>query len=139
MKTVSGKWVIFAFFVICVAMGAVLYKTFKESGNYKELVLSQMHKEFLDYTLLKRQGNSLINVAEVQGKTYSVDMKKDWSFQLHDKLLIVKAPPIEPTPEPSLKAEVEASAQKKLSESLKEWLLDKFHTLDKINFTLEFQ
>ncbi len=139
MKTVSGKWVILAFLVICIAMGVVLYKTFKQSGNYKELVLSQMHKEFLDYTLLKRQGNSLIPVAEVQGKTYSVDMKKDWSFQLHDKLLVVKAPPIEPTPEAAVKAEVEASAQKKLGESLKEWILDKFHTLDKFNFTLEFQ
>ncbi len=139
MKTFSGKSVILGFAIVCVAMALVLYKTFKESGNYKELVLSQMHKEFLDYTLLKRQGSSLIPVAEIQGKTYSVDLKKDWSFQLHDKLLVVKAPSIEPTPEAAIKAEVEASAQKKLGESLKEWILDKFHTLDKINFTLEFQ
>lgn len=139
MKTVSGKWIIVAFLAICVGMGVVLYKTFKESGSYKELVLSQMHKEFLDYTLLKRQGHSLIPVAEVQGKTYSVDLRKDWSFQLHDKLLVVNAPPLEPTPDATVKAEVEASAQKKLGASLEEWILDKFHTLEKFNYTLKFQ
>lgn len=137
MKNKAGRWILLSFAIVCLGLGFVLYRTFKDAGQYKGLILSQMHKEFLAYSALK-QGQEKIPVATVDSKTYYVDLKKNWNFLLHDKLLIMRAPGLEPSPEPAVKAEVEKQAIEKLTVLLKTWLLDKFHTLDKITFQVEF-
>ena len=138
MKFHSGRWVIIALLVVCVAVGLVLYRVFKESGNYTGLVLAQMQKEFLDYSQQQHQNQDKIQVADYQGKIYFVDLKKNWNFDLHDKLLVVTAPALEPAAPAADQSVVEKKAIEEIGKLLQTWIQDKFHTLKDITFQVRF-
>ena len=137
MKNYSGRWIIISLIVVCLAVAGVLYKVFKSSGDYKGLVLAQMNKEFTEYNQQK-EGRDKILVAEYNGTEYFVDFKKNWDFQLHQKLLVVKAPALEPTPIAVEKEEIEKLAKAKIGSLLEVWILDKFHTLKDITYQVDF-
>lgn len=137
MKYYSGRWVIISLVVICFAVGAVLYKTFKESGNYKGLIMAQMQKEFLDYTI-QQNGREKILVATYNSREYFVDLKGAWKFELHDKLLVVKPPNLEPEKEKTAIADIEKLATAQISHLLEIWIMDKFHTLKDITYQIQF-
>ena len=137
MKNYSGRWIIISLAVVCLLVAVVLYKVFKSSGDYKGLVLAKMHKEFIEYNLQK-EGRDQILVAQHNGTEFFVDLRKEWDFQLHQKVLMVKAPALEPTPPEAEKAEIEKLAKAKIGMILEAWILDKFHSLKDITYQISF-
>ena len=137
MKSFSGRWVIISLILVSAGVGAYLYPVFKESGNYKAQVLSQMQKEFLEYNL-QQQGRQKLMVVQYNGSEYFVDFTENWKFELHKKLLVVTPPALQPEIPAADLAEVHKAASEKISELLKAWIMITSHTLKDFNHEVRF-
>ncbi len=123
----AGKLILGSILLVCGAAAYVLYGAFKNSPNYKDLVTDQMKIEFVSYIHLVKKSDQF-TVAEEKGVSYSVDIKKPWSFAIHDKTLIIQAPPLDPVPALDVKNQVELQAKTTIKDFALTWLADKFHT-----------
>lgn len=125
-KEHQGKWVVIAFVVVALFLGAILALVFRDASLLKGQVVEKIHTEFLGYATQINPSQKL-QIAELNqvesferessGKlwnfqlptvvvaitapvsfVYVVDLKKPWNFQLEDDILIVTAPEMEWNP-----------------------------------------
>lgn len=123
----AAKLILLSLLLVSAAAAYVLYGAFKNSPNYKDLVTDQMKMEFVSYAQVINKSDQF-KVAEENGIAYHLDVKKPWSFALHDKTLMIQAPALEPTPPEELKSQIQLQAKKSIQDFALIWLADKFHT-----------
>ena len=126
--SMSGRLILTIMLIGCLVTAVFLYFGIRDASQYKGLVTDQMEVEFVNYAHLIQKTDRL-KVAESNSAQFFVNTQKPWKFIIHQKTLLVTAPPIEsePTNQP-VTPEIEASAKKVIQDFLLVWLEDKFHT-----------
>jgi hypothetical protein len=123
----SGKAIILIMALVSAACGYGFYVYLGQANSQKEVVISGMEYEFLEFQEVQKQVSDL-EIAELNDVLYSISYRDPWKFEIHDKTLIVLPPPMRPEP----KAELTTEAKSKVQEAIYSWLEDKFGSRDKI-------
>jgi hypothetical protein len=123
----SGKNIILLMAVVSAMSGYGMWVFLKDADSTKMMVTAGMEHEFLEYQQVKKQVSDL-EIAEQNDVLYTVSYRDPWKFEIHDKTVVVIAPPIRPQPLPEL---IEP-AKAKIKEAVFVWFEDKYGTREKI-------
>lgn len=134
----SGRLVILIMAIAAIITSVIFYQTLKNSPQQKEFATSQIKQEFLDYAINRKQVEKL-KVADQDEVSFFVDITADWNFLIHDKTLVVTAPPLRSEPPGRAPApETVEIARKSVHAFLFDWLVEKFKTQKNVLVEIRF-
>lgn len=136
MKKIGGNWVLIAMAVFCIGFSVAMYQVFINFSGYKAQVVSDLQNSFLSYTQSQFNDQPIL-AADINGEKYFVSSSTGWKIELHDKILKIQVPQLNPTPTAENKIAVETQVKETMNNLIKSWLLLRFKTLEKIIFEVQ--
>lgn len=127
MKKHLGKIILFGFAAFSVLTVIFLKQVFDKAPELKAAAVEQLRTEFLNHTATKHPSEN-IPVASVGETAYTVSLKNDWKFEIHDKTLVIFPPALNPAPDEADAQAAREKATETISTTAKAWLEEKFHS-----------